>query len=161
MTLIGRIWADMLMNLKHGELTDQIINAFYLVYNSLGYGFLEKVYRNALAFELRKRQLSVTTEEKIEVYYEGVIVGEYFADVVVERKVVLELKTAEAISEAHVAQLTNYLQATVYEVGLVLNFGPKPTFERRFYSNDSKKHLKKIRDNPPDPRHPRPKRLNL
>jgi GxxExxY protein len=130
------------MALKHAELTKQIINAFYIVYNSLGYGFLEKVYRNALAHELTKRGLNVQVEAKIIVFYQGVIVGEYFADLVVEDKIILELKAAEAISSAHLAQLTNYLQATVYEVGLVLNFGPKPTFERRFYSNENKIHLK-------------------
>ena len=131
------------MALIHGELTDQIINAFYAVYNSLGWGFLERVYENALAYELNKRGFAVQQQRRIDVFYEGVVVGEYYSDLVVDDKVILELKAAEAISNAHLAQITNYLQATIFEVGLVLNFGPKPTFQRRFYSNVNKKHLLK------------------
>jgi GxxExxY protein len=126
------------MALKHAELTEQIISAFYAVHNGLGYGFLEKVYRNALAYELRKRRFNVICEQRAEVFYDGVVVGEYYADLVVEEKVILELKVAEAIGEAHIAQLLNELQATFYEVGFVLNFGPKATFARRFTSNENK-----------------------
>lgn len=131
------------MKLKHTELTEQIIGAFYTVYNGLGYGFLEKVYRNAITHELRSKRLNVLTEHPISVFYVDVCVGEYFADLLVADKIIIELKRAEAISDAHRAQLINYLQATRYEVGLVLNFGPKPSFERRFFSNDKKVHLKK------------------
>ncbi|MBL7164685.1 MAG: GxxExxY protein [Anaerolineales bacterium] len=118
----------------HQELTSTIINAFYKVYNQLGYGFLEKVYENALVFELKKRGLRVQQQVPIKVRYEGNIVGEYFADILVEGKVIIELKAAENISEGHKAQLINYLKATEIEVGLILNFGPKPTFKRKVFT---------------------------
>ena len=123
---------------KHGELTDQIIKTFFEVYNGLGYGFLEKVYENALANRLRRMGLEVTQQVGICVYFEGAIVGEYFADLLVENKVILELKAAEAIDPAHKAQLRNYLRATDCEVGLVLNFGPRPTFIRQVMDNSRK-----------------------
>ncbi len=121
--------------LKHGELTDKILGAFYKVYNALGHGFLEKVYENALVRELRKLGLEVKQQAPIHVYYDGEIVGEYFADLIVEDKVIIELKAAESIVDAHLAQLTNYLKATRQEVGLVLNFGSEPTFARRVFEN--------------------------
>ena len=114
----------------HGELTDEIIKAFYLVYNTLGYGFLEKVYGNALCIELKKNGLQIVQQCQIQVYYEGCVIGEYFADMVVNDLIILELKAAEQIREEHVAQLTNYLKATTKEVGLLLNFGRKPEFRR-------------------------------
>jgi GxxExxY protein len=118
----------------HKELTSEIINAFYTVYNSLGYGFLEKVYENALIHELNQRDLRVQQQKPIKVYYDDVVAGEYFADLLVENKVIVELKAAKAISEGHKAQLINYLKATGIEVGLILNFGPKPTFERKIFT---------------------------
>lgn len=130
-----------LPDLKHADVTDVILAAFYVIYNALGYGFLEKVYRNALVHELKKRGLKAEIEQKILVFYDGVHVGEYFADIVVEDKVIIEVKTAEAIDVAHKAQLLNYLQATRYEVGLVLNFGPKPGIDRKVWSNIKKPFL--------------------
>ena len=134
------------MSLRHEELTKTIISAFYAVYNSLGYGFLEKVYENAFVLELKKRGLTVEQQRRIHVFYDGHVVGEYFADIVVENHIIVELKAAEAISEAHTAQLFNYLKSTRCEVGFVFNFGPEPSFERRYYSNAKKKNLK---TNPP------------
>ena len=127
------------MALKHAELTHEIIGAYYAVYNELGYGFLEKVYENAMAHELRKRGLNVVQQQHIQVEYDGVPVGEYIADMIVDNKIILELKAADAISPAHVAQLTNYLRATYCEVGFVFNFGPKVEYERRYFSNDQSK----------------------
>ena len=118
---------------KHSELTSAIINAFYQVYNTLGYGFLEKVYENALAHELRKRGFYVIQQAPIKVYYDGVIVGEYYADLLVNGLVIVELKAAEAIAPEHEAQLLNYLKATDIEVGLLLNFGPEPQIRRKIY----------------------------
>jgi GxxExxY protein len=118
----------------HKELTSEIINAFYTVYNALGYGFLEKVYENALIHELNQRGLRVQQQKPIKVYYDGVVAGEYFADLLVEDKVIVELKAAKAISDGHKAQLINYLKATGTKVGLILNFGPKPTFVRRVFT---------------------------
>lgn len=119
--------------LLHRELTGQILQAFYHVYNSLGEGFLEKVYENSLAHALRTKGLEVETQFPTSVIFDGVVVGEYFADLVVARTVVVEVKSADAICKAHEAQLLNYLRATRYEVGLLLNFGPKPEFRRKFY----------------------------
>jgi GxxExxY protein len=119
--------------MKHDNVTERIIAAFYKVYNTLGWGFLEKVYQGAMEIELRKHGLAVTPFQKIDVFYEGVRVGEYVADLVVEGCVIIELKAVEAIAPAHEAQLLNYLKATNIDVGLVLNFGPKPQFRRKVY----------------------------
>ena len=121
--------------LLHEGITKTIIEAFYEVYNELGYGFLEKVYENALILELRRRGLQVVQQERIEVYYKDHLVGEYFADIIVEGKVIVELKAMEALREEHECQLLNYLKATEIEVGLLLNFGEKPTFKRKIFSN--------------------------
>ena len=118
-------------NFKHSDLTGQIINAFYEVYNTLGFGFLEKVYENALKHELEKRGFKVEQQAKIQVSYDKVIVGDYFADLMVDNIVIVEIKTAKTIDEAHKAQLLNYLRATSKPVGLVLNFGPSPQVSRR------------------------------
>ncbi len=121
------------------ELTEKIICAFYNVYNILGSGFLEKVYENALAIELRKVGLSVTQQQSVKVYYDGVQVGDYFADIIVNDLVILELKAAESLRNEHFAQLTNYLKATDKEVGLLMNFGSKPEFKRILLTNDKKR----------------------
>lgn len=121
------------MSYKHSELTREIINAFYQVYKTLGYGFLEKVYENALAYELRKRNYDVIVQMPLAVYYDGVVIGEYFADLVVNDVVILELKAVENITGQHEAQLLNYLKATKIDVGLILNFGPKPQVARKIF----------------------------
>ena len=125
----------------HSDLTDKIINAFYKVYNQLGYGFVEKVYENALAIELRKRGHEVAQPFPIDVYYDGVVIGEYKADLLVGDLVLCELKAARKLAAEHEAQLLNYLKATPYEVGLLLNFGPKPEIKRRATSNTNKPYL--------------------
>lgn len=123
----------------HSELTERIIKAFYRVYNTLGYGFLEKVYENSLMIVLGKMGLQARQQQEIKVYFEGQLVGTYSADVMVEDKVVVELKSAEALCDTHEAQLLNYLRATRIEVGLLLNFGPKPELRRRIFTNNRKK----------------------
>jgi GxxExxY protein len=127
---------------KHADITEKVIGGFFKVYGTLGYGFLEKVYENALAFELRKQGLHVETQKPIEVYYNGQLVGEYFADLVVNNAVIVELKAAQKLSKNHEAQLLNYLKATPIEVGLLLNFGPEPKFKRKVYNNDKKGSMK-------------------
>jgi GxxExxY protein len=122
----------------HDEITDEIINAYYKVYNKLGYGFLEKVYENALFIELGKRNLQVEKQKSIVVYYDEENVGNYFADLIVSNRVIIELKAAEGLREEHEAQLVNYLRATDIEVGLLLNFGVKPKIKRKIFEN----HLK-------------------
>jgi GxxExxY protein len=126
----------------HVELTKEIIGKFYHVYNELGYGFLEKVYENALAISLRKSRLTVTQQFPIDVYFEGEIVGKYDADLVVNDTIIVELKAARALDPAHEAQLLNYLKATRYEVGLLLNFGAqKAELKRKAFSNERKGSL--------------------
>ena len=120
---------------KYSELTRKIIGAFYDVYNELGYGFLEKVYENALAIELKQRGFNVVQQKPIDVSYKGIVVGSYFADLIIHDKVLLELKATKEIKEEHEAQILNYLKATKYEVGLLLNFGPKPTYNRKAFDN--------------------------
>lgn len=126
-------------DLIHGEVTDQILAAFYHVYNSMGVGFLEKVYENAMLIELRQRGIRAVSQFPISVTYNNEVVGEYYADLLVEEKVIVEIKAVRAFLDQHEAQLLNYLKATQYEVGLLLNFGPKPTYKRRAYDNVRKK----------------------
>ncbi len=125
-------------NLLHKELTDVIIRCFYNVYNSLGFGFLEKVYNNAMFIELSGIELNCEKQKPIKVFYKNNIVGDYFADLVVNNKVIVELKACESICEPHELQLINYLRATDIEVGLLLNFGKKPEFKRKIFTNDRK-----------------------
>jgi len=129
------------MLVKHEQLTEQIIKAFYTVYHALGYGFLEKVYENSLALELRKMKLAVVQQAEIQVHYAGVVVGKYYADLLVADAVLVEVKAAQALLKEHEAQLLNYLKATPYEVGLLLNFGPKPQIKRKVYDNERKGRL--------------------
>ena len=126
--------------LLHEELSDQILNAFYEVYNQLGYGFLEKVYQNALYLELKEKGLSVVPQRRCAVYYKNREVGEYFADMIVNEVVILELKACGFIANEHEIQLQNYLKASKIELGFILNFGPKPKFTRMVFSNDKKYH---------------------
>lgn len=123
---------------KYKELTDKIIKAFYTVYNKLGYGFLEQVYENAMIIELKNNGLYADNQVKVNVYYEGENVGDYFADLVVEGLVIVELKACESVIEQHEAQLLNYLKATEIEVGLLLNFGKSPQVKRKAFSNKFK-----------------------
>ena len=122
-------------NYKHSEITEKILKAYYKVYNTLGYGFLEKVYENAMFLELRKMDLFVEKQKQITVHYEGTEVGLYYADLVVSEFVIVELKAAENLCEADEFQLINYLKATDIEVGLLLNFGKKPEFKRKVFAN--------------------------
>lgn len=123
----------------HEPLTNQVIGAFYYVYNRLGYGFVESVYKQALAHVLRKRGFDVECEVTIEVWFEGVRVGLFKADMIVERLVVLEIKASRSMSEADWKQLLNYLNATTLEVGLLLHFGPSASFKRLVHNNEWKK----------------------
>jgi GxxExxY protein len=125
--------------LLHKHITDKILRAVYNVYNALGLGFLEKVYENALAIEMRSMGLRVAQQQQLKVYYHGQEVGDYRADLVVEGLVLIELKVADAVHEIFMAQVMNYLKATEIEVGMVLNFGPEPKFKRVVWTNDRKR----------------------
>jgi len=118
--------------------TQKIIKAFYKVYNTLGYGFLEKVYQKALLIELRKMGFYCQEEAPVKVYYEEYQVGDYRADIIVDNCIIIENKAAEALAEENEYQLINYLKATEIEVGLLLNFGKKPEFRRKIFTNDRK-----------------------
>ncbi len=126
------------MELLHKDLTDQIIKTFYDVYNELGYGFLEKVYQNSLYIELKNRGFQVKAQKQIKVYYKNVAVGEYYADLIVNNLIILELKATEFMVKEFEFQLINYLRATEIEVGLLLNFGVKPEFKRKVFTNERK-----------------------
>jgi len=122
----------------HQDLTGKIIKCFYAVYNTLGFGFLEKVYEKALMIELIKNGINAENQKPIKVFYEKEIVGEYFADILAEGLIIIELKAANCLIEDHELQLMNYLKATDKEIGLLLNFGKKPEFKRKIFTNDKK-----------------------
>jgi GxxExxY protein len=130
---------------KHVQLTEKIISIFYDVYNELGYGFLESIYEKAMAIALREAGLRVEEQVLIPVFFRGQEIGVFKADLLVEGIVLLELKSARALEQAHEAQLTNELRGTDIEVGLVLNFGPKPEVKRVAFDNDRKVPRKKFR----------------
>ncbi len=120
---------------KHSEITDTIIGVFYDVYNDLGFGFLESVYCNALRIALLEKGIAVEHEVPVAVLFRGRNVGDFRADLVVNSVILLELKTAAAIVAAHESQVINYLRATSLELGLILNFGPKPQVRRLLLDN--------------------------
>jgi len=119
--------------LKYREITGKIIQAAYAVYDYFGFGFLEKVYENALAIELRKMGLKAEQQKPIRVYYQEHLVGEYSADLLVEDRVLVEVKAVKNLSEVHEVQLVNYLKALRIEVGLLINFGEKLEYKRKIF----------------------------
>ena len=123
---------------KYKELTEKIIGIFYKVYNNLGYGFLENVYEYAMMIDFKKENIPAVSQYAIKVFYEDEIVGEYFADILVDDKVIVEIKAVKNLAIEHEAQLLNYLKATDKEVGLLLNFGPKPKIKRKVFDNNRK-----------------------
>jgi GxxExxY protein len=125
--------------MQYEEKTDLIIKAFFKVYNTLGYGFLEKVYHNAFLIELKKLGFVIKSQYPITVLYEEYEVGEYYADIIVDDCIIIENKATEGLREEHEFQLINYLKATSIEVGLLFNFGKTPSFKRKYFTNDRKK----------------------
>jgi GxxExxY protein len=124
---------------KHAEITKVIIGTFYDVYNELGHGFLESVYEKSLAKALRDKGFEVHQQVAIPVWFRGLQVGDFEADLLVDQAVILELKAVRSFDPAHVAQLLNYLKATNLEVGLLLNFGIRPEFKRVLFDNERKR----------------------
>ena len=133
----GQVHTDY-QDFKYRELTERIINVFYKVYNKLGYGFLEKIYENAMMLELKKEGITSASQSPIRVLYEGEIIGEYYADILVDNKVIIEIKASRRLVNENEAQLLNYLKATDIEVGLLLNFGAKPEVKRKVFDNSMK-----------------------
>jgi GxxExxY protein len=123
---------------RHWDLCRDIVRVFYDIYNELGYGFLEAVYEEALTRALRDAAFKLERQIRTPIWFRGAVIGEYKADLLVNRAVLLELKAAQAIDAAHKAQILNYLRATEFEVGLLLNFGPKPQFHRFVFENNRK-----------------------
>ena len=123
---------------KDQELTEKIIKIFYKIYNRLRYGFLEKVYENAMMIELKKEDIPALAQAPIKVIYDDEVIGEYYADILVENKIIVELKAAKNLSADNEAQLLNYLKATGIEVGLLLNFGVRPELKRKVFENSRK-----------------------
>ena len=122
----------------HADLTERIIGVFYDVYNELGHGFLESVCQTAMVMALRQSGLSVEQSVHYEVWFRGVAIGTFVADIVVNGQVIIEVKSGSALHPWHEAQLLNYLRVSSLEVGLLMNFGPKPEYRRRVFSNDRK-----------------------
>ena len=133
--------ADERGSLKHRDLTDSILRCFYEVYNELGSGFLESVCERAMTLALNQSGLAASPQQDVTVHFRGTPVGTFRTDIVVAGKVVIELKAAKAPDRAHEAQLLNFLKATDYEVGLLLNFGPRPEFKRIAFANERKQSL--------------------
>lgn len=129
--------------LIHHELTETVIGVFYDVYNELGCGFLESVYHKAMEIALRAAGFHVASEVPIPVFFRGQRVGDFSADIVVNDTLLLELKAVKEFDAVHEAQLLNYLRGTHVEVGLLLNFGPRPAFRRRLFTNDRKQQRPK------------------
>jgi GxxExxY protein len=123
------------MEYLHQDLSSEIIRCFYTVYNKLGYGFLEKVYENSLRIELENFGFKVEKQKPISVYYANQVVGDYYADLTVEDKIIVEIKAAESLRPEHEAQLINYLKATDFEIGLLLNFGKEPEIRRKIFTH--------------------------
>ncbi len=130
--------------LLYNDITNGIIKIYYDVYNELGYGFLEKVYQNSMYLELKNRGFEVEAQKQIKVCYKGIEVGEYYADLVINDLIILELKANEVLVYENELQLLNYLRATNKEIGLLLNFGKKAEFRRLIFTNDRKNHLKNL-----------------
>jgi GxxExxY protein len=122
----------------HAEVTDVVLKVFYEVYNELCGGFLESVYHKAFAIALRQAGLAVSAEVRVPVYFRGVSVGDFVADLTVTGCVLLELKAVSALDRVHEGQILNYLRATDFEIGLLFNFGPKPQFKRFLLDNQQK-----------------------
>lgn len=128
----------------HHDLTEKIIGVFYDVYNELGHGFLESVYETAMVVALREKGLQVEQQVEIPVWFRGQKIGTFYADLLVERVVIVELKAVRSIDPSHEAQLLHYLRATEIELGLLLNFGVKPEIKRKIYDNPRKKSVSSV-----------------
>lgn len=121
--------------MKYEELTHKIIGAAYKVFNTLGFGFLESIYKKAMIIELVKNNLKVESEKPLKVYYDNQVIGDFFVDLYIEEKVVVELKSVETLAKQHEVQLVNYLQGMQKDIGLLINFGPSGVDVKRKFRN--------------------------
>jgi len=148
---IPRMYADA-SGLKHGALTEKLIGIFFSIHNELGHGFLESVYEQAFSVSLAENNVFFQRQIAIPVWFHGKQIGEFRADLLVDRKVLVELKTGRDVEPGWEKQLLNYLRATDVEVGLLFNFGPNAQFKRYVFENDKK--------NPRDQRESAEKKLS-
>ncbi|MDD5540290.1 MAG: GxxExxY protein [Candidatus Neomarinimicrobiota bacterium] len=125
-------------NYKYQEITEKIIKGFYETYNELGNGFLEVIYEKALTMVLSKMGLTVESQKPVEVFFRKRMIGQFYVDMVVDGKVIVELKAVRHLLPEHESQILNYLKATQYEVGLLLHFGLKPEIKRFLFDNSRK-----------------------
>ena len=119
--------------MKHEDITHEIIGCSYQVYNALGFGFLERVYRKAMVIELRKDDFEVEEEKPLKVYYDDQVVGEFYVDLLIEQEIVIELKSVRSLIKEHEVQLVNYLNGLKKDIGLLINFGPSGVQVKRKY----------------------------
>lgn len=132
-------------NFKHTDLTAQIIKGAYYVHDYFGNGYLESVYEKSLAIKLRMEGLEVETQCPLQVFFEGELVGDFRADLLINDTVIVELKAVERFHPKHEVQLVNYLRSSEIEVGLLINFGEELEIKRRVFSNKRKKQLRRIK----------------
>jgi len=125
--------------MEYEELTHKIVGCAYKVFNTLGYGFLESVYKKAMLIELTKNNLKVEAEKPLKVYYDNQIVGDFYIDLYIEDKVVVELKSVETLVKQHEVQLVNYLQGLQKDIGLLINFGPSGVDVKRKFRTPKQK----------------------
>ncbi len=130
--------------LLYKELSYKIVGLAMNVHSGLGGGFLERVYENALAVLMRRQMLNFQQQYPLKVYFEGEVIGEYFADIIVEKKIILELKVAEAITPVHKAQAINYLKATKLQLAIILNFGKQSLQYERVVNYSHNNNLQKF-----------------
>ena len=126
------------MKMEKEDITHKIIGCAYTVFNTLGFGFLESVYKKAMALELRKQDMAVKEEQPLKVYYEEAVVGDFFVDLFVENEIIVELKSVENLSKAHEVQLVSYLNGIKKDIGLLINFGPNGVDVKRKYRKPEK-----------------------
>lgn len=119
--------------MEHEDITHKIISAAYKVFNALGFGFLESVYKKAMVIQLSKSNLKVEEEKPLKVYYDGHVVGDFYVDLFVEEAVIVELKSVQSLAKEHEVQLVNYLNGLNKEIGLLINFGPSGVVVKRKY----------------------------
>jgi GxxExxY protein len=129
------------MELIHRKITGPLIDLFFYIYRTLGFGFLERVYSNAMVVAGKNRGLDIQPHVPIHVHFDGAIIGRYQADLVINKCIIAELKTVSMLTVDHEAQLLNYLKATEYEVGFLFNFGPKAQYKRMVFDNKRKGNL--------------------
>jgi len=128
----------------HADITEKIIEAAYYVYDYHGFGYLESVYENSMAIKLRQMGFDVKTQHPIKVYFEGEVVGDFKADLIIDDTIIVELKAVESMHKRHEVQLVNYLKSTEVEIGLLINFGDELKFKRKIFSNNRKRDLRRI-----------------